>query len=253
MLGSRSTTTYLLINRLARRCDVIAVVFDTGVRRRLLRGRLRRLGFIKVVRQLAFLAWDAAVIRPRSRQKIAALLADEDLRPPEGRMPVTDLPNVNDGRIVSMLVESRPDVVVVSGTGIIGIRLLGIGIPFVNIHTGITPRYRGVHGGFWAVLEGRPDLAGTTIHMIDAGVDTGGILGQVPIEIDTGWDTFRTLPVKQYLAGLPLLEDVVLQAARGELVTNVRDDLESAQWYTPTLSDYIRFRMQLRSIARVHR
>jgi methionyl-tRNA formyltransferase len=103
-----------------------------------------------------------------------------------------------------------------------------------------------VHGGFWAIAEGRPDLAGVTVHQIDAGVDTGAIIAQTTIDVDPRADTFRTLPVKQYIAALPLLTEAVGAALDDRLRTYTRDDLTSKQWFSPTFADYLRFLRQLR-------
>ena len=42
------------------------------------------------------------------------------------------------------------------------------------MHAGITPQYRGVHGGYWAVVNNDPEHCGVTIHFVDKGIDTGG-------------------------------------------------------------------------------
>ncbi len=155
-------------------------------------------------------------------------------------MQTIDVDSINSGEVRALMEKCKPAAVVVSGTGIIGKRLLAMVPTFINIHCGITPRYRGVHGAFWAVVEGRPELAGTTVHLIDPGVDTGAILGQALIKVEPD-DTYRTLPVKQYVAGLDLVANAVNDALAGQIKTFQRSDLESRQWYSPTLWDYWRF------------
>jgi folate-dependent phosphoribosylglycinamide formyltransferase PurN len=241
ILASRSESTYLLVNALAERFDVAQVVFEQHHRWKLLRYRLRKLGLRAVVGQLAFLLWDRLFIRPRSRPAIEALLSGHDVRPPDGRLPVTEVESVNGPEVARLLETLRPCVVVVSGTGIIARPTLALVPTFVNIHCGITPRYRGVHGAFWAVYEGRPELAGVTVHLVDAGVDTGEIVDQATISVDPDSDTYRTLPLKQYLAGLPLMVKAVEQALTGKLELFERDDLDSKQWFSPTLGEYRRF------------
>jgi hypothetical protein len=247
ILGSRSPTSYLLINHLAAQFRVAHVIFEAPHFRKMLRYRLRTLGALVVGGQLAFLVADRLVIRPRSRPRIAELLAGRDIRPPDGRIPVTDVESVNGTETRAILGNIQPRVVVVTGTGIIGKRLLSLGATFINIHVGITPRYRGVHGGFWAIVEGRPDLAGVTVHQVDAGIDTGAVLGQAAIKVDAA-DTYRTLPVKQYLAGLDLMAKAVREALDGTLTPCAPPDLESRLWYSPTPRDYWRFRQQMRKL-----
>jgi methionyl-tRNA formyltransferase len=76
------------------------------------------------------------------------------------------------------------------------------------MHAGITPRYRGVHGGYWALAEDNPHLVGTTVHFVDTGIDTGGILDQAFFEIGAS-DNFVTYPYLHTKAGIPVLLDAV--------------------------------------------
>jgi folate-dependent phosphoribosylglycinamide formyltransferase PurN len=247
--GSRSELSYLVINSLATEFDVAHVVFERRRLWRMLRYRVRRLGVPTVAGQLAFMLWDRAVISRRSRKRINQLLRGHDVRPPDGRIPTTDMTSVNDPAFVSLLEGLQPKVVVVTGSGIIAKRVLERGPTFLNIHCGITPRYRGVHGAFWAVVEGHPEDAGTTVHVIDPGVDTGPVVGQERIDVDPVTDTYRSLVVKQHLAGLGLLRTAVASALEGSLRAIEPDPSDSRQWFSPTPADHRRFKKQMRAIA----
>lgn len=244
ILASRDELSYLLINHLAQQFSVAQVVFEAPHTRKMLRYRLKKLGAWKVAGQLAFLVVDRLFIRRQSRPLIERLLKGHAASPPDGRLPVVDVESVNGAEVTALLTQHKPQVVVVTGTGIIAKKILALAPTFINIHVGITPRYRGVHGGFWAVYEGRPDLAGTTIHRVDPGVDTGAIIAQVPISVEPN-DTYRTLPVKQYLAALGTMTQAVQSAFVGSLTTYERTDLESKQWYSPTPLEYWQFLKQL--------
>lgn len=246
ILASRDELSYLMINHLAQRFTVAQVVFEAPHTRKMLRYRLKKLGAWVVAGQLAFLIIDRLIIRRQSRPIIDHLLTGYDVTPPDGRLPVLEVDSVNNAQVTDLLTTHKPQVVVVTGTGIIAKRVLALAPTFINIHVGITPRYRGVHGGFWAIYEGRPDLAGTTIHRVDPGVDTGAIIAQVPITVDST-DTYRTLPVKQYLAALDAMVRAVKSAFTGTLETYQRDDLNSKQWYSPTPLEYWRFTRRLRN------
>ena len=104
-----------------------------------------------------------------------------------------------------MLTSFEPDLVVVHGTRIIAARVLqAVDCPVVNMHAGITLRYRGVHGGYWALAEHHPEWVGTTVHLVDPGIDTGGILAQTTFEVSDE-DTIATYPDLHLVHGLPLL------------------------------------------------
>jgi len=248
IMASRSRTSYTLINYLAQHFTIAAVVFEASQYRKMARYRLKTLGWWQVANQLAFSVYDRAVIRRRSQAQIDALLTDYDDSAPDSRLRCIDVEKVNTATVRQLVEEIQPGCVVVSGTGIIGKKLLALAPFYINVHVGITPRYRGVHGGFWAICENRPDLVGVTVHQIDPGVDTGAIIAQETVPVDPARDTFRTLPVKQYVAAFPLMKNAVEHALQGEVPPITRTDLVSKQWYSPTFASYARFVVNLRAI-----
>lgn len=46
----------------------------------------------------------------------------------------------------------------------------------INAHQGLSPYYRGSGTNFWPFVNGELQYVGVTIHYIDAGIDTGGII-----------------------------------------------------------------------------
>ena len=74
----------------------------------------------------------------------------------------------------------RPKVVLLNGCRIVKPEILkAIDCPVLNYHAGISPQYRGMNGGYWALASGDAGNFGTTVHLVDPGVDTGDILYQV--------------------------------------------------------------------------
>jgi methionyl-tRNA formyltransferase len=108
------------------------------------------------------------------------------------------------------------------------------------MHAGITPRYRGVHGGYWALAEHHPDWVGTTVHLVDPGIDTGSILGQVTFQVSRQ-DTIATYPDLQLAHGLPLLAAQTDRVMAGldlePLPTSVATG--TGLYYHPTLWGYL--------------
>jgi methionyl-tRNA formyltransferase len=138
-------------------------------------------------------------------------------------------------------------VVVVSGTRIIARDVLeNVPARFVNLHAGITPAYRGVHGGYWALADGRPEACGVTIHLVDAGIDTGAVLAQAPIRPSLH-DNFTTYPLLQLAAGLPLLVDVVRRLQSGEAPQPIAAPPGPSRLHShPTLWQYLYYRITRR-------
>lgn len=71
----------------------------------------------------------------------------------------------------------HPDVVLLMGVSILSpSTLAALDTTVLNIHGGYLPDYRGNHCIFFALLHRRFDRIGSTIHFVDAGIDTGDII-----------------------------------------------------------------------------
>ena len=225
----------------ARFDDVVAIVEEPPSRLTLAHRRARRLGWPAVVGQVAFVVLAMPILRWTGRTRIAAILDDAglDATPIEG---ISHVPSVNDPETVELLRRLDPAIVVVNGTRIIAREVLeSLGCPVINIHTGITPVYRGVHGGYWALAEGRPDLAGVTVHLVDPGIDTGDVLAQTTFEPEAG-DSIATYPYLQLARGLPLLAAQVERCLEGRALVSAppeRATGESRLRWHPTLWGYV--------------
>jgi methionyl-tRNA formyltransferase len=130
-------------------------------------------------------------------------------------------------------------VVLLNGTRIIARRVLEqVPAVFINMHSGITPGYRGVHGAYWALARGDRGRCGVTIHLVDAGIDTGAVLEQATFEPGPE-DSFVTYPYHQLSVGLPLLERAAVAALRGELRGRPAPADDSRLWSHPTIGQYL--------------
>ena len=104
--------------------------------------------------------------------------------------------------------------------------------------------YRGVHGGYWAMVNRDAGNFGVTIHRVDKGVDTGYVLAQDVVSPAKG-DGFFTYPLLQLQAGIPLLiEQIHRLSGRGWGVDDDRStrdpcSAKSRQWGHPTIIQYI--------------
>jgi folate-dependent phosphoribosylglycinamide formyltransferase PurN len=83
---------------------------------------------------------------------------------------------------------------------------------------------------------------GVTVHLVDAGVDTGGILYQAPITSEAD-DNFATYPILQLVQGLSLMKAALRDAAAGRVVPRAGEG-PSRQWYHPGLIGYWKTRLR---------
>ena len=66
-----------------------------------------------------------------------------------------------------------------------------VGVPILNVHPSLLPAFPGLHAQRRALEAGAP-VTGATVHIVDAGMDTGPIVLQAPLPIRSD-DTERTL------------------------------------------------------------
>lgn len=224
---------------LATRFPGLSVIVEGRVSRvSLLRRRVKRLGLIQVIGQLAFWLF-AKLLHRASQRRINNILQSSGLDPrwPDG-LDLIKVPSVNSPECQAHLQRLQPLVVLVVGTRIIDRKTLSsIPAPFVNYHDGITPKYRGIRGGYWANAE--DDLAnfGVTVHLVDPGIDTGGVLYQARLA-PTAEDNYASFPYLQIATALPLLEKAARDAIAGTL-TPQKVDLPSRLWSHPTIWGYV--------------
>ena len=245
LLGREDSQTAIVYNSLRSEFLLAGVIVEEGESRlKFMRRRIKRLGFGKAFGQVAFVLvvvpWLKATSRRRIEEIIQQFGLDASPMPP---VKLVKVRSVNCEDTIQALQELQPSVVVVSGTRIIAGRVLNsVPATFINMHAGITPMYRGVHGGYWALVEHNVDACGVTVHEVDTGVDTGRILGQTRIT-PNGADNFVTYGTLQLAAGLPLLRKAIRDACEGQLQPMAAPNGESRLWTHPTLAEYVYHRV----------
>ena len=102
-----------------------------------------------------------------------------------------------------------------------------ISIPkyFLNVHPSLLPKYRGVSPIFW-VLKNNEKTTGTSIHLLDDGIDTGDIVFQKSIEI-TSNDTFHSLYKKSALIAADLINRVIYRVGKNRFKCKKQKESEA--------------------------
>jgi methionyl-tRNA formyltransferase len=206
--------------------------------------RLKKLGWMKVSGQVMFSLVITRILNWFSKRRIAAIKGQYqfDLTPLPAEKLI-HISSVNDEECIALLRQLNPDLVLVNGTRIISKKVLeSTKAVFINMHTGITPGYRGVHGGYWALVNNEPSLCGVTVHLVDKGVDTGSILYQATITT-TAKDNFVTYPYLQFGEGIPLINKTVGDFFSGNMKVIPPASTVSALWYHPGFWQYLFLRI----------
>lgn len=111
----------------------------------------------------------------------------------------------------------KPDLVVCAGfMRILPANFVRAFSPFIiNVHPALLPRFQGAHAVRDALSAGVRET-GSTVHVVDEGVDTGPIVRQVAIAVEPG-DTEQSLHEKIKQVERPLLVETVGSIARGHI------------------------------------
>jgi phosphoribosylglycinamide formyltransferase-1 len=123
-----------------------------------------------------------------------------------------------DERLASAIAQFSPALVVLAGF----MRIVGPAVlarfPYglVNVHPALLPSFKGSDGPAQAIAAG-VRISGCTVHLVDAGVDTGPVLAQAAVRVEPG-DDAASLHARIQRAERILLPAVVDAIARGTLV-----------------------------------
>jgi folate-dependent phosphoribosylglycinamide formyltransferase PurN len=243
ILCGSGMSSRIMYHGIASHADIIQVIVEKKIAsKQLLKRRVLKLGGIKVAGQIAFTLYNEILTRlssKRTKELIETLHLNHQNPPNE---LITRVSTANSDVVIALLQELNPDAVVVNGTRILSKKILdSIDKPFINTHVGITPKYRGVHGGYWALAKSDADNCGVTVHLVDPGIDTGGVLYQDTIEINSK-DNFSTYPILQLAKALPLMRKALDDVARNDLKPQP-GVLPSQLFYHPTLFEYLKNRI----------
>lgn len=123
---------------------------------------------------------------------------------------------INSNRIENLLIENEINVAFVFGTSILKSNIFNIPRICVNVHTGLVQEYRGVDSNFWALYENNIEAIGVTVHKINKGIDTGGVLNQKRINLSVD-DSIESIFLKSCEAGIELIEKNINKIVGEEL------------------------------------
>jgi hypothetical protein len=198
-----------LLRREGVEIQAIFVVNPYSVKR--LRAYVRQQGAGFVLRAAKRLAGSA----PKVRDAVHDLLdekqiGDRSLKAWAGEHGVAYhvVPSLNAPQTLRGLSELAPDWVVYGGGGILRKRFLEATRGRVlNAHAGPLPEIRGMNACEWSLILGLPPHV--TIHLINRGIDTGGIVKLYPLEVNAG-DTIDELRARTTATGIVGLVQTVL-------------------------------------------
>ena len=242
-LASDCESSRWVYNAIKKEMPFFAAIIEQPVSKKILfKNRVKKIGYARVAGQALFSLLIVPFLRHKATKRKAALLQQYDLTNTNFEGTVINVNSVNDELCKQELEKLQPDIVLVNGTRIISKRILQCtNAIFINMHVGITPLYRGSHGGYWALYNNDIQNFGTTIHLVDAGVDTGGVLKQVFTRPQKE-DNFTTYPVIQTAIGIAACKEVLKEVTNGNI--NAKAHAQKGKlYYQPTIWEYFKHKI----------
>jgi len=243
ILAVESRSTWMVVNAICLMHSNVRVLFINKQKiGNLMAKRYKRYGFFHTANQALFVIFSKFFLS-KNRRYTDKLIKDANLIDRNlFNVPVQKIENDSDKALANIIRKEDPDLIVVNGTKILSNTLLkSCNVKFINLHCGITPAYRGVHGAYWALFNCDNENCGVTIHEIDSGIDTGGVYYQRRIDISSE-DNFNTYPIKQYIAGVPLMLRAINDIKNGK-DCYIQTQLNSNLFQHPTLTQYLKGRI----------
>lgn len=155
--------------------------------------------------------------------------------------------DINDPTVLSFLQNQQPEWLITNACSIAGDALLNSAPSGrLNVHNGITPRYRGT-GNFWAVRENNPALVGVTVHRLDLGIDTGDRISVRAIDIhDSRCSSLAGMDIAAFEEGAEMVADYILEGRQG--IPPGFSKLLDGYYSYPGLSDWFAANRNLKSL-----
>jgi folate-dependent phosphoribosylglycinamide formyltransferase PurN len=230
---------WAIVNALADRFGRVTVVLEAPESKKtLLMRRARRQGWVSAAGQLG------TMVLVRLGKRFFAGRADRiaaeaglETEPRPGQA-IVEVPSANSPEFVAAIGRLQPAAVLLAGCRLLSRQTLAaIPCPVLNYHAGITPKYRGMNGGYWSLATGDAENFGATVHLVDAGVDTGGVLHQVRGRPGRG-DNIALYALRLVALSRDICVRGVDDTLEGRLAP-FSPDLPSKQWYHPTVWFYL--------------
>jgi len=149
--------------------------------------------------------------------------------------------NVNAPEPLEAIRQLQPDLLVsVAGNQIFRRPLIDLAPKgCLNVHSALLPKYRGLMPTFWVLKNGEKET-GVSVFMVDEGIDSGPIIVQKRVPIDS--DSLEQLIRRTKVIGMDAVWEAVekLRSGNAELIPN--PESEKSYFSFPTRADVSAFR-----------
>jgi methionyl-tRNA formyltransferase len=214
-------------NRMAREVSLAGIIVDHGRNIRRVERMLRLIRKYSPAQLVSRVMW--ALISRIWRDKTAsgramlAVLGPENCSHFSHPNLLHHVHGINTPEGIGAVSSLDPDVILVFGTGIVGKQVLSRARKTaLNMHTGISPYYRGCDCYFWPLYNRELHMLGATVHECVREIDGGRIFATTGIELQPDDDLFMVF-ARCISAGADLYVKKVRELADHDLSGTTQD------------------------------
>ena len=237
-------------NRLCAELPVDAVVVDVSARPPSL-SRAFRTGKRRGLSRLLHFAFRKAIRDDRARDHaLRSVLGEVATSRFDAEDRVVRVEGINSSEAHAAVTALEPAAILVYGTAIVRDEMLAHARDLAfNMHTGISPRYRGTDCAFWPLVNGEPEWIGATVHECTSAVDGGKIFATAKASLTRG-DRLHGAFARAVVRGADLYADVVRRYLDGDLDGQPQDLSAGVEYrgHMRTLQPELRARWTLRRL-----
>jgi len=127
---------------------------------------------------------------------------------------------INTPRLLDYLKPFKPDIIGVLGSSLLRQEMISLpSAAIINIHSGLSPYYRGTWSYGWPLVNREPEYIGVTVHHVNAGIDTGDIIYQTrPLLAES--DDLNAIFLKVIAEGIELMVKAIGEISeRGSILS----------------------------------
>ena len=112
---------------------------------------------------------------------------------------------INSPELREYIKSIRPDIIAVLGSSVLKQEMITLpAAAMINLHSGLSPYYRGTWSYGWPVVNREPEYIGVTVHHVNSGIDTGDIIYQTRPLLEQD-DNLNSIFLKVVAEGIELI------------------------------------------------
>ena len=148
--------------------------------------------------------------------------------------------SINDEKYLKIITKIKPKIIVVMGSSLLSSQIIKQSNYVLNLHTGLSPYYRGSNSNLWPIVNKDYGKNGFTIHQISTGIDSGDIIYSGNCKINKN-DNFGTINSKNIKEGVKYICKAIIKIKKNKLMKKKQWE-KGKVYYNRDFNNYIAYK-----------